>query len=238
MLIVNTKNLDKLSAEKKFQDADAGAALRAVEWVHKRRYVKETGLILSQWHKGVHVKQYYSFAGFPGWTEQALNIVKTGKCIFEDYSTGCKPYIDYEYTNDLAEYENNRKYFNDIAVRRMNKMIEYIRFAMKIVMNDDEYVSDIKVAKSHGISMKEGETPFYKFSYHFIVNSDYDRFKSSVDAKKLMTIILDQLEFDRDVTMHIDRNVYKSHQKMRCIFSTKTTSDTRVLESIDFKGGC
>lgn len=226
----------KTSTEKKSQKT---FSLNDADWYYRQAEVERKKIIMSQSRKRKDGNIGYRFLGFDKWTEQALDVVLSGNMIFEDFLM-CKPYIDYEYHIDLVAYETNTSYYEGIALKRMAKMVEYISSAMKILMNDSEFFSDIKISKSHGKTRSKTKAEMYKFSYHFVVNCDTERFKDPMCAKALVLIIQDNLANDRDVVNHIDMAVYKSHpfarQKMRCLFSNKSCDDNRILEPIDTDG--
>lgn len=201
----------------------------AITWHPRQKDVMDKKHIISQAFNGT-LNGGFRFAGFDSWTKQMIDLIKSGEAIYEDYST-CKSYIDYEYLCDLTDYNGNKLHFDKVALDRMKLMVEYIRMAMIELTNDKTELFDIKITKSHGYvnDKHDPDTQYYKYSYHFVVNSDKYRFRNSADAKQLVLAIENNPEVDENVTRFIDKNVYKvnedSLQKMRCIFSYKNEND-------------
>lgn len=227
-----TKTSDTISVEKKSAKKNS-----ILNWYHTQKSIADKKIILSQAYNNS-----FRFIGFDTWTDDVFELIKSGNCIYEDYLV-CKPYIDYEYKVDFKSYTLNKKEHNKIALERMGSIVRYMKSAMHILTNDHITDFDIKVTSSHGQinnTSDDSDPEYYKYSYHFLVNSKF-RFQNSCDAKQLINIINSNHEFDKDITKFIDKNVYKvnkkSYQKMRCIFSYKNENDRRFLEPIDCNTG-
>lgn len=205
-------------------------------WHYSQKNVATKKIILSQ-----SCNNSFRFIGFNNWTNNVIDLIKSGNCIYEDYLV-CKPYIDYEYKVDFKLYTLNKKEHDRIAFDRMKSIVSYIKYAMIDLTNDVDTDFEIKVTKSHGsITINNDSEPdYHKYSFHFVVNSKY-RFRNSCDAKQLIITMESNQRCDKDITKFIDKNVYKvnkkSYQKMRCIYSRKTENDQRVLEPIDCDTG-
>lgn len=219
------KTSDTISQEKIIPKTNA-----PIKWSYQQKNVTQHKIVLSQAHGNG-----FRFVGFDEWSD-ALDLIKNGECIYEDYNKTCKPYIDYEYKCDYESYIKNKSQYDKIALDRMRSIVDYVKMAMFELTTDGD-MFDVKVTQSHGmiVNTKDNfDRRCYKYSYHFVVNSKY-RFENTCDAKRLVDIIVSK--YDNDVTKFIDRNVYKtSYQKMRCIFSYKNKDDKRILEPNDHDG--
>jgi hypothetical protein len=223
------KNSDTICIEKKTIDD--------YQWFGKLYRVNKYPIQLSQCYRTSSNKDSYRFIGFNDWND-ALELIKTGDCIFEDFYT-TKPYIDYEYKCPFELYFENTETYVLEAHKRLEKMYHHIDNAMTKLLEthfNKKYDYTIMMTKSHGI-VTDKSIKYYKFSYHFIVNCNY-YFKNSHDAKQLAKLIIESS--DTDTTQFIDMKVYRKEidtsQKLRCIYSRKTKDDARVLEPIDMHG--
>lgn len=234
-IVLNTK-----LCEKKYSTGGATSNVhenkdKPIDWVYSLKNVINKRILLSQAYNNS-----FRFISFNAWNKRVINLIKSGDYIYEDYLI-CKPYIDYEYTCDINSYSIDREKNDKIALNRMKHMKKYIHDAMVELTKDKKTRFDIKITKSHGICglKNDPNNKYYKYSYHFVVNSKY-RFRNPADARQLVDVIERMKNIDNDVIRYIDKAVYKnnknSYQKMRCVYSYKNESDKRKLEPIDHDG--
>ncbi|AYV77466.1 MAG: superfamily II helicase [Dasosvirus sp.] len=216
--------MDILIAKNIFEDPIDG-----IKWSYKINQVEKFPIILSQAYNGT-----YRFVGFNHWSHAVFKLIKSGKSIYEDYLV-CKPYIDYDNYIDLDKYIANKSSYEKDSLEILYALYQSINNAMRKLVSDSDF--EILIAKSHGEVERNGKK-CYKISFHFVINSVY-RFRSSMDAIQLANMIRKD-SHEPEITNAIDLNVYKkseiSYQKFRCVYSSKTRTDRRILEPIDLQG--
>lgn len=185
--------------------------------------------------------------GFKTW-KKAISFMKKTKCVYEDYNGFVKPYLDYdqkiEYiympTNisagirstktDAYEKKDRSRFIDkmndmeDIIIDHLEEKIIYSMTKLGAPITKKE----ILFITSSGFISNDT----YKLSLHVIINSKYS-FNTPIEAKVLACHIKEYSDPSDDIVKHIDENVYKSLQKMRCIFSGKTSTDMRILKPIN-----
>jgi hypothetical protein len=231
LLHSDTADCDTIPVDKKTPSNNA-----SIIWQNKLDHVRNRKIILS---KAIGDTYGFQFTGFDEWNDQALDLIRSGDCIYEDFLI-CKPYIDYEFKIPIDIYTNRKNEYEKTSIDWLKHMCQYIYDAMCILRKENNDDFEIMITKSHGSVIptkgRDMGKEFYKFSFHFVVNGCY-RFKNSVDAKQLEKTIQD-ISVHPEITKYIDSAVYRNvtHQKMRCIYSNKTCIDTRRLIPIDKEG--
>ena len=186
---------------------------------------------------------YYAYKGFDNEDEVNKELLKKRALVeFIREDTPVKPYIDYDDCDKVRNLIKNEKtllFLNtDIKQEVLKRLINIFVNGLNM-LGCNLTSKNVLITDSSRIVLLDNKR-YFKFSFHITTTNNKFVFKNTVQCKNFLLPILkrssNELYNNLAIFNNIDSKVYGKTQRLRTIYSYKSSNDRDIMTPINEKG--